>query len=275
MFVATQVYWETHRTQPTSAGSEKLQTVCEKKGKLKMEKINRCLKLCFVIYNAVIVSIGLGMVVTLIIIGTVTRLPAGVYVLPWIYAISVLAISILGLHAGRKENGLLLKIFAGLMMVVLVANLVLGFIVVAGRPQVYGPKSLLEDSRMQEELIWRQRNHLCCGILGASDWGSQIPESCACSYEYYYDYGSDCIDAPVVFGRGMMDPSDQSANSMFETAMGVYFGAAAIFMLDFIMALFMIKQVKHPDITAPVLVESAEPLASSSGTRPAVSVVHI
>ncbi|KAM8884981.1 uncharacterized protein ACB058_000939 isoform 3-T3 [Synchiropus picturatus] len=123
----------------------------------------------------------------------------------WIYAISILAISILGLHAGHKENGLLLEI-------------------------VCASKSLLGDSRMQEELIWRQR------------------EMCGTFY---------------------------SANSMFKTAMGVYFGTAAIFMLDFIMALFMIKQVKHPDVTAPVLVESAEPLPSSSGTRPGVSEVHI
>ncbi|KAM8884980.1 uncharacterized protein ACB058_000939 isoform 2-T2 [Synchiropus picturatus] len=134
----------------------------------------------------------------------------------WIYAISILAISILGLHAGHKENGLLLEIFAGLMMALLVANLLWGFIAM-----VCASKSLLGDSRMQEELIWRQR------------------EMCGTFY---------------------------SANSMFKTAMGVYFGTAAIFMLDFIMALFMIKQVKHPDVTAPVLVESAEPLPSSSGT---------
>ncbi|XP_053720034.1 23 kDa integral membrane protein-like [Synchiropus splendidus] len=245
-----------------------------------MEKINRCLKLCFLIYNAVIVSIGLGMTVILIIIAIVTQLPVGVSVLLWIYVISVLAISILGLRAGRKEKGLLLKIFAGVIMAALVANLVLGFIVVARQAQVYGPKSQLWDSWMQEELIWRQEYEKCCGILGASDWGSQIPESCDCSYNYYYDYGSDCIDAPVgsygprrVYREGCGFHSAHAR--MFEAAMGVCFGTAAIFLLDFIMALVMIKQVKHADVTAPVLDESAEPLPSSSGTCPGVSVVHI
>ncbi|KAM9824617.1 tetraspanin-8-like [Neosynchiropus ocellatus] len=182
-------------------------------------------------------------------------------VLSWIYAVCTLVIGALGLHAGCKENKHGLKIFSGLIMVGLVANLVLGFTVVVGHNQIYRTFQdsetaglLLEDSSFRKEIIQLQMKENCCGLGSASDWGANIPDSCSC-----YSYRSDCMDAPTgsqgperVYRKTCGKLIADTLHPMIKVAMGIYFGMASLCLLGFMMSLVMIRQVQRPDGIIPV-----------------------
>ncbi|XP_053718792.1 tetraspanin-8-like [Synchiropus splendidus] len=219
-----------------------------------MGKINPCMKICFVILNAAIAAFGCLAVAGLLKNGSLAAQSGSTLLLTWIYVICTVVIGAVGLHAGRKENVLGLKIFAGLIMVGLMANLVLGLIVVVGRAQVYrtfqdseNARLLLQDHSMRNDIIQLQITEDCCGLASASDWGVNIPDSCSC-----FGYGSECIDAPMgsegpsrVYKKTCGSLIASALNPMFEASLGISFGMASVCLLGFIMSLMMIKQVQR------------------------------
>ncbi|KAM8883189.1 tetraspanin-8-like [Synchiropus picturatus] len=219
-----------------------------------MGKINPCMKICFLILNAAIAAFGCLAVAGLLRNGSLAAQGGSTLLLTWIYVICTVVIGVVGLHAGRKENVLGLKIFAGLIMAGLMANLVLGLIVVVGQAQIYrtfqnseNARLLLEDSSMRNEIIELQISEDCCGLASASDWGVNIPYSCSCS-----GYGSECIDAPTgsegpsrVYKKTCGRLITNTLNPMFEASLGMCFGMASVCLLGFLMSLMMIKQVQR------------------------------
>lgn len=238
-----------------------------------MGKINGCLKCLFVFFNVVFAIIG-----CLLIFGAVkassinSQFPsAGTPGIGWgwVFAIGVLGISCLGIYAGCSEKELALKIFAGFMVAGMIVMLSFGIYVAVQKNKVKdaftnatsaASKTYMESEDFRAMLDRIQSTVECCGLSSAEDWGSDLPQSCACdgsseTHRGFAPFGSSgCKARP----RGTTGP-DQiyapacgeylylSIDLIFKIAMGFLFGCVVTALLGLLVTLLMLHQVRRHD----------------------------
>ncbi|XP_072309517.1 uncharacterized protein [Eucyclogobius newberryi] len=163
-----------------------------------MGKINICLKVSFIFFNALFVLIGCLLVFGAVRISGVTEQFSSVGTPRiewfWIFAIGVLGISSLGIYAGCSEKPLVLKVFAGFMVAGIIVMIIFGIYVAVTRNTIkdlFTTRSDTSNTLMQNEGFRNMLRDLqgtvkCCGLSDADDWGPIIPETCACDR---YSYG--------------------------------------------------------------------------------------
>ncbi|XP_070710217.1 tetraspanin-8-like [Pempheris klunzingeri] len=235
-----------------------------------MGKINGCLKCLFIFFNVLFAIAG-----CLLIFGAVKstayshQLSAvGTPSLGWgwVFAIGVLGISCLGIYAGCSEKELALKIFAGFMGVGMVIMLIFGIIMAVTRNKIKHSfdsasseisKPFMEEEGLRALLEELQKSVQCCGVVGASDWGDQIPQSCECRSGYRGPFGmSECKSKP----QGSSGPDQiykQTCSGfifawfdlIFQIAMGFFFAFAVTAFMGLLVSLLMIHQVRRHDMS--------------------------
>ncbi|KAM6961538.1 tetraspanin-17-like [Tautogolabrus adspersus] len=159
-----------------------------------MGKINGCLKCLFIFFNVLYAIVGCVLIYGAVKISAYSQqvAAAGGPSLGWlwVFAIGVLCISCLGIYAGCSENSLILKIFAGFMAIGMIIMLIIGIVVVVTRDKIKYSfdsataeivKPYMEHEELRNLLDGLQKSAPCCGVIGASDWGDEIPNSCECN----------------------------------------------------------------------------------------------
>ncbi|XP_056443707.1 tetraspanin-10-like [Gadus chalcogrammus] len=157
-----------------------------------MGKINRCLKCVFVLLNAVFGIFGGFMIFGLVKAQAVEpQLPSEVgpwlWAGLWVFSLGMLMVSILGETAAKTEKTALLKVFAGLMVAVMIIMMILGIVMASYRnkekvsfenisPDIVG--EMMAKNNVREILNNAQGPLQCCGIMSYQDWGNSIPGSC-------------------------------------------------------------------------------------------------
>ncbi|XP_074554051.1 tetraspanin-8-like [Halichoeres trimaculatus] len=238
-----------------------------------MGKINGCIKCLFIFFNVLYAIFG-----CILIIGAVKASAIYLQVQAvgapnlgwiWVFAISVLVISCLGIYAGISEKAIILKIFAGFMVVGMIIMLILGIVVVVLRDKVKQKldaattefvSSYMKEESVQNVLRELQTTAKCCGVVSASDWGDEIPQSCDCksSYGGYDPFGSPgCKARPQgttgpdqIYKQSCADYIFSILNFVFQISMGFFFGLAVTALLGLLISLLMIHQVKRHDSAA-------------------------
>ncbi|XP_030006816.1 tetraspanin-8-like [Sphaeramia orbicularis] len=235
-----------------------------------MGKINGCLKCLFIFFNVVFAIIGciliFGVVKATAVSSQLSTLGTPGIGWGWLFAIGVLSISCLGIYAGCSEKALAFKIFAGFMIAGIIIMMSFGIYVVVVRNKIKNAflivsseasQTLMQEDSFRQYLDGMQSVSSCCGLTSADDWGSTIPDSCACSggYGQYGIYsGSGCRDKP----QGTSGPSQiyiQSCGDFLFFAvdlfckilMGIFFGFAVSALLGLLMSLLMLHQIKRYD----------------------------
>ncbi|CAK6974554.1 tetraspanin-8-like [Scomber scombrus] len=226
-----------------------------------MGKINECLKRMFIFFNSLFLGFGCMMIYGLFKASAysaeISSVGGAEIGWLWAFAIGVLIVSSLGIYAGKSENNLVLKIFAGLMVVGLIIMLIFGFIVVGERNKIKASftsasseytKPLMDNAEFKSGLRELQQSARCCGVTSATDWGYEIPETCAC------DYGSGCTSKPQgttgpdkVYGQTCGGILFAIMDTIFQAAMGIYFGFAVTAFLGLLVSVLMIHQIKRHD----------------------------
>ncbi|XP_029901774.1 tetraspanin-33-like [Myripristis murdjan] len=225
-----------------------------------MGKINGCLKCLFIFFNVLFGIIGALLVVG-VVKATAFQQQLAIAGNPnlawgWVFALGMLLVSCLGIFAGCSEKELALKVFAGCMATGLLTMMIFGIIVAVQRNKLKTNlqeassdfiKPFMKDDAVKSFLKDLQRDAKCCGVGSPKDWGTDIPESCACR-------GSNCKAKP----QGMTGP-DQIfkmtcsglifvvVDLVFKIAMGFFFGFAVTALLGLLVSLLMIYQVRRHD----------------------------
>lgn len=244
-----------------------------------MGKINGCLKCLFIFFNVLFAIIG-----CLLIFGAVKASGVGTQFSTvgapgigwiWVFAIGVLGISCLGIYAGCSENELVLKIFAGFMVAGMIVMLIFGIYVAVIKNKLKdaftnaasdAAKTYMQHDDFREMLKNLQSTIQCCGLSSAEDWGSDIPNSCAC------DGSSESFGGFSPFGRtgckarpqGTTGPDQIYATSCGEylfltidialkISMGFLFGFAVTALLGLLVTLLMLHQVRRHDGGGPAV----------------------
>ncbi|XP_053199998.1 CD63 antigen-like [Scomber japonicus] len=230
-----------------------------------MGKINGCLKCLFIFFNVLFAIIGCvliyGAVKSAAISNQMSSVGAPGVGWVWVFAIGVLAISCLGIYAGCAEKDIVLKVFAGFMGVGLIIMLIFGIIVVVMRNKIKTKftsttseyaKPLMEDEGFRGVLEGFQQSAQCCGVSSASDWGNEIPDSCACTTSNYF--GGGCTARPggatgpnQIYAQTCGDTLFIFFDLFFKIAMGFFFGFAVTALLGLLVSLLMIHQIKRHD----------------------------
>lgn len=236
-----------------------------------MGKINGCLKCLFIFFNVLFTIIG-----CLLIFGAVKATAASSQLSSvgapgigwtWVFAIGVLGISCLGIYAGCSEKELALKIFAGFMVAGMVVMLIFGIYVAVSRNKIRdaftdvtsgAAKTYMQDENFRAMINSIQSSAHCCGLSSAEDWGSEIPNSCACDgsserFEGFSPFGNgDCKARP----QGTTGPARiyatpcgsflfESVDLVLKISMGLTFGFAVTALLGLLMTLLMLHQVRR------------------------------
>ncbi|XP_022605504.1 tetraspanin-7-like [Seriola dumerili] len=234
-----------------------------------MGKINGCLKCLFIFFNVLFAIIG-----CLLIFGAVKATSISYQLSAfgtpglgwmWVFAIGVLGISCLGIYAGCAEKGIALKIFAGFMGVGMVIMLIFGIVVVVTRNKIRDDfkntsaeiaKPLMEDEGMRQLLQGIQASAQCCGLSSASDWGSEIPESCECSSRSHFGLPTKCRAKPAgtqgpsqIYEQTCGDAIFSWVDMLMKIIMGFFFGFSITALLGLVVSFLMIHQVKRHDST--------------------------
>lgn len=247
-----------------------------------MGKINGCLKCLFIFFNVLFAIIG-----CLLIFGAVKASAASSQLSSvgtpgigwgWVFAIGVLGISCLGIYAGCSEKELALKIFAGFMVAGMVIMLIFGIYVAVTKNKIRdaftnatsdAAKTYMQDENFRAMLMGIQSSAECCGLSSAEDWGSEIPDSCACDgssggFGGFAPFGnSDCKARP----QGTTGPDQiyatpcgyylfQSIDLVLKISMGLLFGFAITALLGLLMTLLMLHQVRRHDGGGPVIMKN-------------------
>ncbi|XP_047431912.1 tetraspanin-8-like [Mugil cephalus] len=231
-----------------------------------MGKVNGCLKCVFIFFNLLFAIIGGVLIIVTGIASIYSHQISAVggsgLVWCWVFAISVIGISCLGICAACSDYLCALKTFAGFMGAGLIIMLICGFIVVAKgnemKEVVYITYRDYVDYMEDERSIPPVESHSlmffqdkCCELMGAKDWGSDIPLSCAC-------YGSpECKSRPygttgpyLIYAKGCMEIILQYIDTGLNIIKGIFFGFSAIALLGLLISSSMIHQIKRHDRSA-------------------------
>ncbi|XP_056131717.1 tetraspanin-8-like isoform X2 [Lampris incognitus] len=121
----------------------------------------------------------------------------------YVFGITALLLSFLGVYGASKEKKWALTVFASGMTLIGLILFVETMTAIPGRKEAVDlmrqehlamlPLSQAQDSS-KAELSNIQANLDCCGVEnGYEDWGYDIPESCVCSE----DSTNECVPAPM------------------------------------------------------------------------------
>nr|XP_046235295.1 23 kDa integral membrane protein-like [Scatophagus argus] len=236
-----------------------------------MGKINGCLKCLFIFFNVLFAILGCVLVYGAVKVSTYSHQMSAVgspslgWI--WVFAIGILGISCLGIYAGSSEKELALKIFAGFMGVGMIIMLIFGIIVAVTRNKLKAgldsvaaeiAKPLMADEELRAALDELQQTVHCCGVVGPTDWGQTIPQSCRCSGSGYGSFGSyggsECKARPQgttgpdkVFAKPCSEIIFIWIDLVFQISMGFLFGFAVTALLGLLVSLLMIRQVRRHD----------------------------
>uniref|UniRef100_A0A8C6WQL6 Tetraspanin n=1 Tax=Neogobius melanostomus TaxID=47308 RepID=A0A8C6WQL6_9GOBI len=237
---------------------------------LEMGKINGCLKCLFIFFNIVFAIIGGLLIFGATQASTVSSQFSSVGTSEtgwvWAFAIGVLGISCLGVYAGCTEKEFALRIFAGFMVAGMIIMLIVGMYVAVAKNKIRDAfPSATSDARetMQHEefrtmLMSLQSTVECCGWSSAQDWGSEIPESCACEGSSEGDYALFAEGGCEAGPQGTTGPDHiyatpcgvrffQLIDFALNISMGFLFGLAVTALLGLLVTLLMLHQVKRHD----------------------------
>ncbi|KAM9328250.1 tetraspanin-8-like [Pholidichthys leucotaenia] len=233
-----------------------------------MGKINGCLKCLFIFFNVLFAIIGClliyGVVQATVYSSQLSTIGSPGLGWGWVFAIGVLAISILGIYAGFSEKELALKIFAGFMGVGMIIMLIFGIIIAVTRNNVKEALQnasseighrLLEDEEGKQTLYGLQESAQCCGLGGPEDWHQNIPDSCECKSEGSGFFGTGgCRTRPQgatgpsrIYSQGCGQIFFLAFDLVFKISMGICFGFSITALLGLLVSLFMIRQVRRHD----------------------------
>ncbi|XP_041636389.1 tetraspanin-15-like [Cheilinus undulatus] len=226
-----------------------------------MAKINICVKGVFIFFNVIYAILGCVLIYG-VIQSSIDRAQLSEFGAPsvdwmWAIAFGIFGISCLGIYAAWSEKALFLKTFAGCMGVGMVIMLIFGIVTAVARNKAKDSidSTYLEDEEQRKMVIALQEAAQCCGISSASDWGNNIPQSCACNKTSGYSPPSaQCIDKPQgttgpnkIWGQGCKDFIFFIQDLIFSIFLGVYFGFAVTALLGLLITLLMIHQVNQHD----------------------------
>ncbi|XP_047431161.1 tetraspanin-8-like [Mugil cephalus] len=225
-----------------------------------MGKVNGCLKCVFIIFNSLFVIIGgvlfYGMVE---FSGSDEAFENGAsgLVWSWVFVIAIIAIPSMGICAACAENLFALKTFAGFMGTGMIFMLICGFSVATEGNEVKAAfnsdfrqyaNEIMKHEGTRKLLKSLQESEKCCGLMGAEDWGSDIPQSCACNGS------SECKSRPYgttgpdqVYAKGCKGIILQYIDIGLNVIKGIFFGFSAIALLGLLISYSMIHQIKHHD----------------------------
>ncbi|XP_058480643.1 tetraspanin-8-like [Solea solea] len=237
-----------------------------------MGKINGCLKCLFIFFNVIFAIVG-----CVLVYGTVKATAYSAQMSAfggpglgwaWVFAIGVLGISCLGIYAACSEKPLALKIFAGFMGVGMLITMIFGIIMVVTRNRIREQLNsasaeltnvFMENPDLKKTLDGLQESAQCCGVMSASDWGSDIPASCECKSSYRNDrstpFSSGKCKARPQGTTGPAQIYEESCsvffmsiiNLLFNILMGFFFACAVTALLGLLISLLMIHQVRRHD----------------------------
>uniref|UniRef100_A0A3P9LU93 Tetraspanin n=1 Tax=Oryzias latipes TaxID=8090 RepID=A0A3P9LU93_ORYLA len=235
--------------------------------RVKMGKINGCLKCLFIFFNVIFEIIGCILIFAAVksmgVSAQVSQFGAPSTSWTWVFAIGIFAISSLGIYAACSENVLVLKIFAGFMGTGMVIMLIFGIYVAVMKSKVHdliqeGAKTLMNDKAFQDQMDAVQEYLQCCGILSADDWQGAIPDSCQCPDSY--DLSSECKSKPVgssgpdrIYKQPCANMVTYYIDLAFKIALGFFFGFAAIALMGLLISFLMIHQVKQYEGAGPAM----------------------
>ncbi|XP_061570897.1 tetraspanin-8-like [Cololabis saira] len=226
-----------------------------------MGKINGCLKCLFIFFNVVFVVLGCVLIYTAVR-ATSLNIQMSQFGAPglgwlWVIAIGVLGISCLGIYASCAEKDIALKIFAGFMGIGMIIMLIFGIIMVVignkTKDAIRGAtsefaKRFMEDESGRNALSEMQGVYHCCGVSGAEDWGSEIPQSCECMSVYQCRVKPQGASGPAsVYKEGCSVIILSWVELFFSIAMGILFGFAVTALMGLLISFLMIHQVKRHD----------------------------
>ncbi|XP_047431157.1 tetraspanin-8-like isoform X1 [Mugil cephalus] len=225
-----------------------------------MGKINRCLKRVFIIFNSLFVIIGSVLICCTVRLSDYSHEVSGNGVLAlvwsWVFGITIIGISSLGISAARSESVFALKTFAGFMGAGLIIMLICGFIVVAKGNELKEAFNMNYrkhiDSIMKHEdgrklLKSLQESDKCCGFMKAEDWGSDIPQSCACNGTLECKSRPGTTGPDQIYAKGCREDIFQYIDMII---IGISFGFSPIALLGLLASLFMIRQIQNHDSSA-------------------------
>ncbi|KAF3859690.1 hypothetical protein F7725_022089 [Dissostichus mawsoni] len=221
----------------------------EKLSKLKMGKINGCIKCLFIFFNVVFALLG-GFLVYLAVKAApfshqVTSVGGPSLVWSWVFVLGVFVLP-----------------FAGFMVAGMIIMLIFGIVVVVSRnmdsfdtASDEAAKPFMENEKMNVMLMGFEEAAHCCGVVSSSDWGNNLSQSCECKMENTgFPFSSGCKAKPV----GALGPDQIYKTScshalfgyfdlFFKVIMGICFTFAILALLALLMSILMIHQIRKHD----------------------------
>lgn len=234
-----------------------------------MGKINGCLKCVFIFFNVLYAILGCLLIFAAVKASAFSNEMAALgspsVVWFWLFAIGVLAISCLGIYAGGSEKASFLKIFAAFMVAGMIIMLCFGIYFAVTRNKMkylfesaskQAAEPYMENDGLKAMLEGLQATAQCCGIVGPTDWGDDIPNSCDCKQEYgvsTFGYAG-CRARPQgttgpdqIYDKSCSETLFSWIDLAFQIGMGFCFGLAVTALLGLLISLLMIHQVDRRD----------------------------
>ncbi|XP_030211255.1 23 kDa integral membrane protein isoform X1 [Gadus morhua] len=225
-----------------------------------MGKINGCLKCVFFLLNAMFGIFGGLMIFGLVKAQAVEpQLPSAVgpwlWAGLWVFSLGMLMVSILGETAATTEKTAMLKVFAGLVVAVMIIMMILGIVMASYRnkvkvsfenisPDIVG--EMMAENNIREILNDAQGPLQCCGFMSYQDWGNSIPGSCKCSESTFCTNRPGNLDGPaIIYSRPCFPIASDLLDLALTVSMGVLFGFAVTALLCLKASLLMIRQVRR------------------------------
>lgn len=235
-----------------------------------MGKINGCLKCLFIFFNILFAIIGCLLIYGAVKANSYQVSSVGTPGIGWVWvlAIGVVGISSLGIFAGCSENALTLKIFAGFMVAGMIIMLIFGIVVAVTRNKFRDvftdasserAKAFMQEEGFKTMLNESQSDSKCCGLGSPLDWGSEIPDSCACD-DSSGGLGGGCkvrpegtTGPPHIYNQACGDYIFQFIDIFLKITMGILFGFAVTALLGLLVTLLMLHQIKRHDDGGPAI----------------------
>lgn len=237
-----------------------------------MGKINGCLKCLFIFFNILFAIIGCVMIYGAVKISFYSQQVAAVggpsLSWIWVFALGILGISCLGIFAGFSEKEMALKVFAGFMGAGMVIMLIFGIIIAVANKRVKDGfhdaaselvKNYMKDENTRDMLSQTQQSMECCGVVSASDWGNDIPDSCVCQPGHvntgFSVFGaSGCKNKPqgtsgpdLIYAKSCGDYIIAVFDLLFKFLMGFFFFFAVTAFLGLLVSLLMVHLIRRHD----------------------------
>ncbi|KAM4712434.1 tetraspanin-8-like [Anableps anableps] len=237
-----------------------------------MGKINGCLKCLFIFFNVLFAIVGCVLIYLAVEV-TAVAIQMSAFGGPnvgwiWVIAFGIFGISSLGIFAACSEKVLFLKIFAGFMGIGMIIMLIFGTVVAVLRNKVkdmYQHEAkqfathIMKDTDSKKMLERIQEIVKCCGVVGADDWGTEIPLSCDCKDTSGPLGHTTCKSKPMgstgpaqIYSMTCSDSIFSIADMFFKVSMGFLFGFAVTALMGLLISILMIHQVtRHDSIGGP------------------------